>query len=358
MDHKNYMQRALDLAKQGQGTVHPNPLVGAVIVKDDRIIGEGYHEVYGGPHAEINAFKNATEDVFGATMYVTLEPCSHVGKTPPCADAIIAKGIKQVVIAMQDPNPLVSGNGINKLKTAGIQVQTGVLKKQAKELNERFLHYIKTKRPYVIVKTAMSKNGKITSASGRWVTGEESRKRVHQYRSLTKAVLVGVQTVIDDDPMLNVRHIQSSTQPLRVVLDSNGRTPVEAKLVQTATEIPTWIFVNDGVDSLWKNNMEQLGVRVIELPTQTKRVSLREVFEFLGQAEIDEVFIEPGRRLLQSLIHEKWINQWLVFESPNVEPEDQLHFLAYDYKISNHFQQVKEEQVGEDILRVFAPKEE
>jgi diaminohydroxyphosphoribosylaminopyrimidine deaminase/5-amino-6-(5-phosphoribosylamino)uracil reductase len=358
MDHKNYMQRALDLAKQGQGTVHPNPLVGAVIVKEDRIIGEGYHEVYGGPHAEINAFANATEDVTGATMYVTLEPCSHTGKTPPCADAIIAKGIKQVVIAMQDPNPLVSGNGILKLKAAGVQVQTGVLKKQAKELNERFLHYIKTKRPYVIVKTAMSINGKITSASGRWVTGEESRTRVHQYRAMTKAVLVGVQTVIDDDPMLNVRHIQSPTQPLRVVLDSNGRTPVEAKLVQTATEIPTWIVVNEGVDSLWKTSVEEYGVRVIELPTQTKRVSLQEVFEFLGQAEIDEVFIEPGRRLLQSLIHEKWINQWLVFESPRVEPEDQLDFLAYDYKISSHFQQVREEQVGEDTLRVLAPREE
>ena len=358
MDHKLYMQRALDLAKQGQGTVHPNPLVGAVIVKDDRIIGEGYHEVYGGAHAEINAFTNATEDVAGATMYVTLEPCSHFGKTPPCADAIIAKGIKQVVIAMQDPNPLVSGNGINKLKGAGIQVQTGVLKKQAKELNERFLHYIKTKRPYVIAKTAMSKNGRITSATGRWVTGEASRKRVHHYRSMTKAVLVGVQTVIDDDPMLNVRHIETDKQPLRVVLDSTGRTPIEAKLIQTAKEIPTWIFVNEGVDSVWKNTMEQQGVQVIELPATTKRVSLKQVFDYLGQAEIDEVFIEPGRRLLQSLINEKWINQWLVFESPTIEPDDQLNFLAYDYKISTHFQQVSEEQVGEDTLRVFAPKED
>lgn len=357
MDHKFYMQRALDLARLGQGRVHPNPLVGAVIVKDGDIIGEGYHEVYGGPHAEINAFANATKDVTGATMYVTLEPCSHHGKTPPCTDAIIAKGIHQVVIAMQDPNPLVSGNGMANLKAAGIQVQTGVLKKQAKELNERFVHYIKTKRPVVIVKTAMSKNGKITSAEGPWVTGEASRTDVHHYRSRTKAVLVGIETVLADNPRLTIRHVESFNQPLRIVLDSKGRTPSEANLVQTANEIATWIYTVQGVNPEWKSLMEQHGVRIIELPSSEKRLVLKQVFDHLGAEQIDEVFIEPGRRLLQSLINERWINQWIVYQSPRIEAEDQLGFLAYDYQISKHFQVLSEEQMGQDTKRVYVPKE-
>lgn len=357
MDHKFYMQRALDLARLGQGRVHPNPLVGAVIVKDGDIIGEGYHDVFGGPHAEIHAFTNATKDVAGATMYVTLEPCSHHGKTPPCADAIIAKGIRQVVIAMQDPNPIVSGNGIAKLKAAGIQVQTGVLKKHAKDLNERFLHFIKTKRPFVIVKTAMSKNGKITSAEGPWVTGEESRTDVHRIRSRTSAVLVGIETVLADNPMLNIRHVETTHQPIRIVLDSKGRTPIDSHLVQTANDIATWIYTVQGVNPEWKALMEQQGVRVFELSSSEKRLSLQQVFDHMGREQVDEVLIEPGRRLLQSLINERWINQWIVYQSPRAEAEDQLDFLAYDYEISKHFQTISEEQMGQDTKRVYGPKE-
>jgi diaminohydroxyphosphoribosylaminopyrimidine deaminase / 5-amino-6-(5-phosphoribosylamino)uracil reductase len=357
MDHKLYMQRALDLAKRGQGSVHPNPMVGAVIVKDGEIIGEGYHEIYGGPHAEINAFTNATKSVTGATMYVTLEPCSHHGKTPPCSDAIIAKGIQHVVIAMQDPNPIVSGNGMAKLKEAGIHVQTGVLKKQAKDLNERFIHFIKTKRPFVIAKTAMSKNGKITSSEGPWVTGEASRTDVHQSRSQTKAVMVGIETVLVDNPMLNVRHVEGLHQPIRIVLDSKGRTPMDSKLVQSAGEMATWIYTVQGVESQWKTSMEQHGVRIIELPSTEKRLVLKQVFDHLGSEQVDEVYIEPGRRLLQSLIHEGWINRWIVYQSPRIEAEDQLGFLAYEYDMSKHFHQVSEEQMGQDTKRVYVPKE-
>ena len=358
MDHKYYMQRALDLAKLGLGSVHPNPMVGAVIVKEGTIIGEGYHEVYGGPHAEINAFANATDDVSGATMYVTLEPCSHYGKTPPCVDAIIAKGINEVVVAMQDPNPLVSGRGIERMKDAGIHVQTGVLKKQAKELNQRFLHFIQTKRPYVVVKSAVSKNNKITSSRGPWVTGDESRKEVHEMRRRAKAVMVGIGTVLADDPMLTVRHVETTVQPIRIILDSKGQTPGSAKLVQTAKEVPTWVYCVQGVDATWKDQLTTMGVTVIELPNLSPRLSLNQVFEDMGQRNIDEVLVEPGPRLLESLLKEKQLHQWVVFQSPVIEDSDQLSLLPFDYTITKNHIVIDEQQVGSDIRTTYVPKED
>jgi diaminohydroxyphosphoribosylaminopyrimidine deaminase/5-amino-6-(5-phosphoribosylamino)uracil reductase len=357
MDHKVYMQRAMTLAALGKGLVHPNPLVGAVIVKDDQIIGEGYHQRYGGPHAEIVALNQATQDVKGATMYVTLEPCSHHGKTPPCVDAIIAGGIREVFVAMQDPNPLVYGKGILKLKEAGIRVQTGVLKRQAKEMNERFVHYIKTKKPYIIVKSAISANQKITSASGQWVTSEASRTKVHELRAATKAVMVSVATVLADDPMLNVRHVASATQPIRVVLDSMGRTPTSAKVVQTAMDVPTTIYVKQGVDATWKASMEALGVIVVEIFTQDERLPLSDVFDHLGQSLIDEVLIEPGSRLLQTLLSEKWINRWIVFQSDKREPEEQTSLLPFVYDIGKHFTLQHKEAIGTDTCFTYVPKE-
>ena len=358
MDHKFYMQRALDLAKQGQGSVHPNPMVGAVLVKDDQIIGEGYHEVFGGPHAEINAFAKATEDVVGATMYVSLEPCSHYGKTPPCADAIIAKGIKEVVVAMQDPNPVVSGQGIERMRAAGIHVQTGVLKKQAKELNERFLHFIKTKRPYIVVKSAISKNNKVTSATGQWVTGEQAREDVHTMRRMAKAVLVGIGTVLADDPLLTVRHGDTTVQPVRIILDSQGQTPKSSKLVQTASSVATWIYCVQGVDPAWKKTMSDNGVVIIEVSTLSPRLPLDLVFDDMGAKAIDEVLIEPGPRLLESLLKEKWINQWVVFQSPIDEDENQVSFLPFPYTITKNHIIVDEQQVGRDTRITYIPKED
>lgn len=357
MDHKVYMQQAITLAKHGQGLVHPNPLVGAVIVKDGQVIGEGYHQVYGGPHAEIVALNQATQDVTGATMYVTLEPCSHHGKTPPCVDAIIASGITEVFIAMQDPNPLVYGKGILQLKEAGVRVQTGVLKKQAKEINERFVHFIKTKKPFVIVKSAISANQKITSASGQWVTSEASRTRVHELRAATAAVLVSVATVLADDPMLNVRHVTSETQPIRIILDSLGRTPASAKVVQTANEISTIIYVKQGVDLAWKQSMQDLGVKVYDIETSEERLSLTAVFTHMGGLMIDEVLVEPGSRLLQTLLSERLINRWVVFQSPLIEPEDQISLLPFVYDLSKHFTSIAEESIGLDVCTTYIPKE-
>ena len=358
MDHKLYMQRALDLARQGIGSVHPNPLVGAVIVKNGQIIGEGFHEIYGGPHAEINAFQNATEDVAGATMYVTLEPCSHQGKTPPCADAIIAKGIKEVIVAMQDPNPLVSGRGIERMREAGIHVQTGVSKKQAKNLNQRFLHFIQTKRPFVVVKSAISKNYKITSASGPWVTGEESRKQVHEMRRRAKAVLVGIGTVLADDPLLTVRHGDTSVQPTRIILDSKGQTPLDSKLVQSASEVPTWIYCVQGVNPRWKDQMTASGVTIIEMSNLSPRLSLDHVFDDMGQRNIDEVLIEPGPRLLESLLKEKQLHEWVVFQSSVMEEESELAFLPFNYTITKNHIVVDEQQVGNDTRTTYVPKED
>ena len=357
MDHKLYMQRAMTLAALGKGLVHPNPLVGAVIVKNNEIIGEGYHQKYGGPHAEIVALNQATQDVKGATMYVTLEPCSHHGKTPPCVDAIIASGIAEVYIAMQDPNPLVYGKGIIALKEAGVHVQTGILKKQAKELNERFVHFIKTKRPFVIVKSAMSANQKITSASGPWVTSEASRTRVHELRASTTAVMVSVATVLADDPMLNVRHVSTTQQPVRIILDSLGRTPLQAKLVQTASQIPTIIYVKQGVDAGWKASVESLQVEVVEIETLEERLPLSVVFAHLGARLIDEVMIEPGSRLLQTLLSEKWINRWIVFQSDSVEPADQISLLPYVYDIAKHYALQHKETIGNDTCYTYVPKE-
>ena len=236
---KIYMQRALELAELGAGFVQPNPLVGAVIVRDGRIISEGYHHFYGGPHAEIDAFNNAKEDVTGATMYVTLEPCSHFGKTPPCSHAIVEKGITRVVVGILDPNPLVAGKGIEYLQKAGIEVECGVLQEEAKRQNEAFLKYITKKEPYVIMKAAMTLDGKIAShtLSSKWVTGEIARDYVHELRHRVSGIMVGVGTVLADDPSLTTRRCHGAGKdPIRIVVDSFARIPETARMLNQSSD--------------------------------------------------------------------------------------------------------------------------
>lgn len=222
-----FMRMALRLARRGVGRTNPNPMVGAVIVKDGRVIGQGYHECCGEAHAEVNAFDSAIEPVIGATMYVTLEPCSHFGKNPPCADRIIKEGIRRVVVAALDPNPLVAGKGIKKLEAAGIEVSVGLLEKESCKLNEIFMNYIVDKIPYVVMKWGMSLDGKVATVAGKsqWITCMESRKHVHEYRNQLASVMVGVGTVIADDPSLTCR-IPQGRNPLRVIVDSGLRIPV------------------------------------------------------------------------------------------------------------------------------------
>ncbi|HAA43310.1 MAG TPA: bifunctional diaminohydroxyphosphoribosylaminopyrimidine deaminase/5-amino-6-(5-phosphoribosylamino)uracil reductase RibD, partial [Ruminiclostridium sp.] len=239
--HENYMKRAIELAKKGWGRTNPNPLVGAVIVKDGKIISEGFHEVVGGSHAEVCAINNADTSVAGSTMYVNLEPCSHYGRTPPCVKAIIEAGIKKVVVAMIDPNPKVSGKGVNILKEAGVEVEVGVMEKEAKALNEIFINYVVNKKPFVIMKTAMTLDGKIATFTGssKWITGTEARRYVHIIRDRVSAIMVGSNTVIKDNPFLTTRlENKEGKDPVRIIVDGKGIVPEDSNVFNSSSKAP------------------------------------------------------------------------------------------------------------------------
>lgn len=299
-----YMERALALAARGRGTTTPNPMVGAVIVKDGRIIGEGYHIRAGEGHAEVNAFKNAAEDVTGATMYVTLEPCSHYGKTPPCADKIVEKKIGQVVVGALDPNPLVAGRGIEKIRNAGIPVVTGVLAEESIALNEVFMKYIVTKRPFVVLKAAMSLDGKIATADGesQWISCETSREEVHRLRHELTGIMAGIGTVLADDPMLNCR-IPGGKQPVRIIVDSHLSIPENSKLAASAKEFPLVVASVEKSDASKKARLEVMGAKVIEIPAnQDGHVDLNALMERLGEMKIDSILLEGGGRLAEGAL--------------------------------------------------------
>ncbi|MDD5492289.1 MAG: bifunctional diaminohydroxyphosphoribosylaminopyrimidine deaminase/5-amino-6-(5-phosphoribosylamino)uracil reductase RibD, partial [bacterium] len=228
--HEKYMKLALQLAEKGKGKVFPNPMVGAVLVKNGKIISQGYHRYFGGAHAEVEAINNATQPVAGADLYVALEPCAHYGKTPPCTEAIIKAGIKNVYIAMLDPNPLVAGKGIKKLRQHHIPVIAGITTEKAALLNREYIHYIKHKRPYVIMKWAMSLDGKIATRTGdsKWISNEQARKYAHSLRANVEAIIIGINTVLKDDPSLTVRGITGAKNPVRIILDHHLRIPLES----------------------------------------------------------------------------------------------------------------------------------
>jgi diaminohydroxyphosphoribosylaminopyrimidine deaminase / 5-amino-6-(5-phosphoribosylamino)uracil reductase len=314
-----YMERALELAKKGAGYTNPNPLVGAVIVKDGRIIGEGYHEVYGSHHAEVNAFRNATEDVKGATMYVTLEPCSHYGKTPPCAKAIVEKGIRKVIVALGDPNPEVAGRGIKILRDNGIEVVTGVLEEESRRLNEIFLKYITTKLPFCILKTAMTLDGKIAARTGdsKWITNEESRRYVHKLRHRVSSIMVGVGTIIQDDPLLNTR-IQEGNgiDPIRIVVDTSGKIPLGARVLNIKSNSKTIIAVTELAPQEKLKEFERIGAEVIITPLIENRVDLKYLMKALGERKIDSVLLEGGSELNYSAMEAGIIDKVNAFIAP------------------------------------------
>ncbi|MDI6605109.1 MAG: bifunctional diaminohydroxyphosphoribosylaminopyrimidine deaminase/5-amino-6-(5-phosphoribosylamino)uracil reductase RibD [Thermoanaerobacteraceae bacterium] len=315
---EKYMKRALELAKKGWGHTNPNPLVGAVIVKNGKIIGEGYHEYFGGPHAEINALKSAVDDVDGATMFVTLEPCSHFGKTPPCSNAIIKSGIKEVYIAMEDPNPMVRGRGIKMLQEAGINVYLGMMEKEAEKLNEIFIKYITTKLPFVILKSAMSIDGKIACYTGdsKWITGEKSRKYVHNIRGRVSAIMVGVNTVIKDNPHLTAR-IEGYKSPTRIVVDSKGRIPLDSNVINdksARTIIATTELMSDNI----RRKLKERDIDIIELKNSNGRVPLKELMVKLGELSIDSVLIEGGGTLNWSVLEEAVADKIMFFIAPKI----------------------------------------
>lgn len=313
MNDIDYMKLALQIAKSTRGQTSPNPIVGSVVVKDGQIVGIGAHLKAGEGHAEVQALKMAGEKARGATIYVTLEPCSHYGKTPPCADLIIERGIKRAVIATTDPNPKVAGNGIQKLKDAGIEVVVGVCREEADKMNAVFFHYIKTKRPYVTLKTAMTLDGKIATKTGesKWITSGEAREDAHYYRHVNDAILVGVGTVIADDPSLTTRLPLGGKQPIRIVLDRHLRTPLKAKLVQDQLA-PTWIITTEHASEEKEYQLRENGVRVIRLPD----FSLSSVLNVLGEQKITSLFVEGGAEISGSFLKEQLVHQWIIYVAP------------------------------------------
>jgi diaminohydroxyphosphoribosylaminopyrimidine deaminase / 5-amino-6-(5-phosphoribosylamino)uracil reductase len=315
------MRRALKLAAKGTGYTSPNPLVGAVIVKDGRIIGEGFHRLYGSDHAEVDAFKNATEDVFGADMYVTLEPCSHYGKTPPCARAIVEKGIRRVFIGLTDPNPLVSGKGMQILRENGIQVESGILEEEGRKLNEIFLKYITTGIPFCIMKTAMTLDGKIATAKGdsKWITGELSRKHVHELRHRVSGIMAGIGTVLADDPMLTTRlDGRPGKDPVRIIIDSSASLPLEAKVLNPDSKAGTIIAVTAKAAKGKIKSLEAKGAEVIITPLKDNGVDLSFLMRELGKRKIDSVLLEGGGRVNYSALKSGIVDKVNAFIAPKL----------------------------------------
>jgi len=318
VDDQYYMQLALDLARRTKGQTSPNPVVGAVVVKDGRIIGMGAHLKAGEPHAEVHALNMAGTEAENSTLYVTLEPCSHHGKTPPCAGRIIKEKVKRVVVGSVDPNPLVSGNGVNLLSEAGIEVTVGVLEKEAKQINEFFNKYITTRLPFVTVKTAMTLDGKIATSTGdsRWITGESSRNYVHELRHQYDAILVGIGTVLKDNPALTVRTKQRGINPIRVVIDTHLNIPNEAKLI-TDQEAPTWIFTTKQANVEKVAKLRDKGIEVI-LTSGKDSIPMKEVLQYLGKKQITSVFVEGGASIIGSLFDEQLVDKYIGFIAPKI----------------------------------------
>lgn len=351
------MDRAIEVANRGIGWVNPNPLVGAVLVKGGRILAEGWHACYGGLHAERNALNNCREDPAGATLYVTLEPCCHYGKTPPCTEALIGCRIARVVIGMQDPNPLVAGKGIELLKSAGMEVVCGIREEVIREQNRVFLKYIGTHRPWVVMKTAMTLDGKIAAFTGdsRWVTGEAARHLVHQMRGRYVAVLVGSGTVKADDPLLNCRLEGKVRQPVRIVVDSKAGIALESRLVKTALQQRTVVA---HLPSASPENLAALrlrGVKTLECREREGKVDIGDLLAQLGRSGVDSVLLEGGGGLNEVFLREGQVDEVYAFIAPKIiggkeakTPVEGKGFPCMSDAIA--LKEVSCEKIGEDIL--------
>jgi len=379
-----YMKLAIDLAKKGVGAVNPNPLVGAIIVKDDRIIGRGYHKKYGDLHAERNAIKNYGErmkieaenfpKIQGATMYVTLEPCCHYGKTPPCTEAIIENKIKRVVVASLDPNPLVAGKGIRILQEAGIQVEVGVLKKEADEQNMVFRNYIQNKKPLVTMKYAMTADGKLATRTGasKWITGLDARRNVHLDRLKNTGIMVGIGTVLADDPSLDCRldmfdgfeeikseyEVEEIRNPIRIVVDSSLRTPFDSKLIKTAHRIKT-IIATKSKDEEKINLYLDKGCQVLIQPNSNsykgQGIDLNWLMDELGKVGIDSILLEGGSQLNYSALEAGIVDRVQIYISPKIfggnDAKSPVGGIGVDLPDQAYtLEDTKFQKIGDDIL--------
>ena len=321
-----YMIRAIELAKKGEGGVNPNPLVGAVIVKNNRIIGEGYHEKFGELHAERRAIEDAESkglEVKGAEMYVTLEPCSHTGKQPPCVEAIIEKGISRVYVGSNDPNPKVAGNGIWNLRLAGVEVVTKCMQEECDELNPVFFHYITKNYPYVVYKYAMTLDGKTATHTGksRWISNEKSREMVQHFRNKYMAIMVGIETVLKDDPSL-LCHMENGRNPIRIICDSDLRIPEDSEIIKTASEVKTYVASlseNEKKNRHKIRALKELGVGTLLIPAgDDGKINLEKLMFQLGKMNIDSILLEGGGTLAWSMIRDGYVNEIHSFIAPKI----------------------------------------
>lgn len=314
------MQRALQLALRGEGFVEPNPMVGCVIIKGAHVLGEGFHRKFGRSHAEANALRMAAARTKGATCYVTLEPCAHHGKTPPCADALIAAGIKRVIVATRDPNPLVAGKGIRRLRAAGVRVDLGLLKKDADRLIAPFRTFQLEGRPFITLKWAQSMDGKIATHTGdsKWITSPAARKQAHRLRARVDAILVGVGTVRADDPDLTARLVRPRRTATRVILDSRLQTSMKAKLVTSASHVPTIIATTDAAPTRRRRQFERLGCEVTVLPSQGGRVSLAALLSLLHQRGSTNLMVEGGAGVLTAFWDAGLVDRAEIYVAPKL----------------------------------------
>jgi len=353
---ERFMRRTLELAAKALGRTSPNPVVGAVIVRNGRIIGEGFHRRAGLPHAEREALRRITETARGATIYVNLEPCSHYGRTPPCADALIEAGIKRVVVGMVDPNPLVQGRGLRRLRRAGIAVATGVLREECERLNEDFACFIRTGRPFVTLKLAASLDGRIAAASGdsQWISGEQSRRVVHELRNRVDAILVGAETVRNDDPRLTCR-MRGGRDPLRVVLDGRLSIMPSARVCTQPSTAPTLIATSEDHGRGEKQaQLEAQGVQVVCLPGKNGQVPLRPLLVELGRRGHKSVLIEGGGRIAAAALREGVVDKVLFFYAPLLlggEGRAMIGPLGIDRVAAGQkLHTITVERIGKDIL--------
>lgn len=376
MPEEKYMRRAIELAKKGSGHVNPNPLVGAVIVRDGEIIGEGYHECYGQLHAERNAIANAKKrgnSLEGSTIYVTLEPCCHYGKTPPCTEAIIEEKIARVVVGSDDPNPLVSGKGFQMLREKGIEVIPHFLKEECDAMNHVFFHYIRTGTPYVAMKYAMTMDGKIACYTGdsKWVTGEESRAHVQMLRNHYKGIMAGIGTVLADDPMLNCR-IEGGRDPIRIIADSHLRIPMDSQLVRTAGQQPLIVACLPDADEEKAAQLQEKGVEVLRIPgvttaditeEQKEVISLPVLMKELGARKIDGILLEGGGQLNESALQAGIVDRIYCYIAPKIFGGAQAKTPVEGQGLTRaadawKFNRIGMQEFGQDILLEYEKAQE
>lgn len=357
-----FMNLALELAATAKGKTNPNPIVGAILVKNGVIVGSGLHRKAGEPHAEVHAFRMAGDHAKGATLYVTLEPCSHHGKTPPCAELVKDSGVKRVVIAMQDPNPIVAGKGIQILRAAGIEVEVGVMESEASLLNERFIHNMLTSTPFIISKVAMTLDGKLATHKGhsKWITGGEARLEVHRIRNEVDAIMVGIGTVIADNPELTTRLPEGGKNPIRIILDSNLRIPLKSKVTNT-TEAKTWIVTKENADVSKVALLKEKGVEFIFVPVTELGLDLDYLNKILFQKGITDILLEGGSSLNGTFLKERLINKFIIFLAPKLlggqhsltpfaGPDSEFMDEALDVELKS----VK--QFGQDVCIIAYPR--